>query len=149
MTKTRTLALIMALATGLTGCSAADTAQVDDTIDDATVAAVETAEAVTDTTLTESSAEAIAKVQTTLDVLTAELDGVELDPSVEAAWSEVQVRVTDAVVSAQSEADFDESALGDSLDTFEERLEEAVPSPELWSAWNEFRAALTDFVASA
>lgn len=144
----KTLALILALAAGLTACSAADTAHVDETIDDATAAGVETAEAATGTTLTESSAESIAKVQTTLDVLTAELDGAEVGQSVEAAWSEVQVRVTDAVVSAQSEAEFDESALGDSLDTFEERLEEAVPSPELWSAWNEFRAAVTDFVAS-
>ena len=148
MTKTRTGALVLAVAVGMAACSGADTAEVDDTIDDATAAAVDTAEAATDTTLNESSADAVAKLQTTLDVLTAELDDAELDPAVVAAWSEVQVRVTDAVVAAESESEFDSADLEDSLDSFEDTLEETAASPELWSAWDEFRAALADLFGS-
>ncbi|MDX1447506.1 MAG: hypothetical protein R3246_00450 [Acidimicrobiia bacterium] len=148
MTKKQVLALIMVLATGLSACSPADADGIDDTIDDATAAAIETAESATDTTLSEDSAESLAKLQTTLDVLTAQLAGVELDPSMEAAWSEIQVRVTDAVVSARLDMEFDQSTLVDSLDAFEDALEQTSPSPDLWSAWNEFRDAWTMFVAA-
>lgn len=146
MKKTRMLALTLVLAAGVTACSGTDT--VDDTIDDATAAAVETAEEATDTTLAEDSAEAVAKLQTSLDVLTAELDDAELDPAVETAWSEIQVRVTDAIVAAQAETEFDDSVLEDSLDSFEEQLDAAEPAEELESAWDEFRSALSSLIAS-
>jgi uncharacterized lipoprotein YajG len=62
----------------LAACSA-QPGSVDSVIDDAAAAGIEQAEDVTGTTLGSDSAEAIAKLQTSLDVVSAEMAEVRSD----------------------------------------------------------------------
>lgn len=125
--------------------SGTDTADIDSTIDDATAAAVDEAEAATDTTLTPENADAVAKMQTSMDLVSEEIQDADVDPDLAVAWTEIQARVTDAV---QANADVDGSSLISMMDALESQLS-LEANPEFESAWADFRAEFEAFVSSS
>jgi len=144
MKKMITTTLVAALM--LTAC--ADGSTVDESIDDATAAGVDAAVEVTDTTLSDNSAEAVAKLQTSLNVLTAQFDQSAVAPELETAWAELQARVADATIAAGLDSDFDTSELESAVESFDERLDAVDTEPVLEDAWTEFRSALDTFIDS-
>jgi hypothetical protein len=145
MKKMITTTLLAALM--LTAC-AGDGADVDESIDDATAAGVDAAVEATDTTLSDDSAEAVAKLQTSLNVLTAQFDESAVAPEIETAWAEIQARVTDAAIAVQLDPDFDTSELESAVESFDEQLDTVDTDPVLEDAWIEFRSALDAFIDS-
>jgi hypothetical protein len=119
----------------------------DGTLDDAVAGAVEGAESITDTTLTSGAADAIAKLQTSLGVLTTQMEASAVAPQLDVAWAELRARVTDAAVAAQMGSDIDTGDLEVAVDSFESRMGEIDAEPALRDAWAEFRAMLAEFVA--
>jgi ABC-type glycerol-3-phosphate transport system substrate-binding protein len=126
-------------------CSGTDAGDIDSAIDDATATAVDQAEEATNTTLTAENAEAIAKLQTSMDVVSAEFQDADLGADLAVAWTEIQARITDAV---QTNASFDASELRAMIDTIESQVA-LDANPEFASAWAEFRAEFDEFVASS
>lgn len=126
-------------------CSGTDAGDVDSAIDDATATAVDQAEEVAGTTLTAENADAVAQLQTSMDVVAEEIQDADLGADLAVAWTEIQARVTSAV---QGNADFDASELTALIDTLESQV--AVDAtPEFESAWARFRAEFDEFVASS
>lgn len=124
----------------MASCSAgSDTGDIDDAVDDAIVGAVDEAEAATNTTLTAEAADAVAKLQTSMDLVTTQIDESDLEADLSVAWTEIQARISDVMAGA----DFDPSALRSMLDTVETQVD-LDANPEFESAWAEFR---TDFEA--
>lgn len=144
--KSRLLAASFASVLVVGACAAADDTDVGGAVDDAAETAIEGAETVTETTMGSGAAEATAKLQTTLDVMTSELETAEADPDLAVAWAEIQARVADAIVAIQSDPDFDMSDLESTLDSFESELAAVDPDIEVESAWAEFRLALDSFL---
>ena len=145
--KTRTRKTLAGLAAVMLvgACSGTDTGDVDSAIDDATETAVDQAESATDTTLTAENAEAVAKLQTAMDAVSAQIDNADLGADLAVAWTEIQARISDAV---ESNADFDASELSGLMDTLESQVE-LDANPDFESAWAEFRAEFDEFVASS
>ena len=129
----------------LAACSA-QPGSVDSVIDDAAAAGIEQAEDVTGTTLGSDSAEAIAKLQTSLDVVSAEMAEADLPDDLTVVWDEIQVRVNEAVVSIQGDPNFDPTSIDLMLDTFQVQLETMDMASDFESAWVEFRADFEAFV---
>ena len=136
------LAAVMLVGACSTGTDAGD---VDSGIDDATETAVDQAEEATGTTLTSENADAVAKLQTSMDIVSAEIQDSDLGPDLAVAWTEIQARVTDAV---EANADFDASELNSLMDTLESQVA-LDANPEFESAWAEFRAEFDEFVSSS
>lgn len=125
--------------------SGTDAGDLDSAIDDATATAVDQAEEVAGTTLTAENEDAVAKLQTSMDVVSAEIQDADLGADLAVAWTEIQARITDAV---QANADFDASELEAMIDALESQV--AVDaSPEFERAWAGFRAEFDEFVASS
>ncbi len=142
----RIVAVSLAAALGLTGCSTG-TGDVGDGAVTGTDP-VATTEGAAGATLPEDYAEAVAKLQTTIDVVTTQLDRAEVPQAALVAWAEVEARVSDAVAQVQSDPGFDMTALGAALDSFEAVLVDIDAGSEVDIAWTEFRAAVDDFVRS-
>lgn len=126
-------------------CSAGtDAGDIDSTIDDAVAGAVDEAEAATDTTLTPANADAVAKLQTSMDLVSAQIEESDLEADLSMAWTEIQARISD--VSAG--ADLDPSALRTMLDAVETQVD-LEANPEFEAAWTEFRADFEAFLTSS
>lgn len=135
------IAAIMLVAACSGGTDAGD---IDSTIDDAVAGAVDEAEAATDTTLTSANADAVAKLQTSMDLVTAQIEESGLDADLAVAWTEIQARVSDAIAGA----DFDPAALRSMLDALEAQVD-IDANPEFEAAWTEFRTDVEAFVTSS
>ncbi|MEX1003834.1 MAG: hypothetical protein WD990_09880 [Acidimicrobiia bacterium] len=125
-------------------CSGTDTEDIDTAVDDATATAVDQAEQATDTTLSSENADAVAKLQTSMDVVSAQLQDADLGADLAVAWTEIQARVIDAA----NTADFDASELESLMDTLESQVA-LDANPEFESAWADFRAEFDAFVSSS
>lgn len=164
-TRSRIASASLAACVVLAGCTAdsagEDSAGVDNGVTTTTQGTTETTSATTttsaggDTTTTTTgnggaidSAEAIAKLQTSLDALEAQMEGVADEDDLRTAWAEIETRVRDAVTGFQADADFDEAALEEQLDTFETELESADLGAEAEDAWSELREAVRELVGS-
>ncbi len=134
------LAAVMLVA----ACSGTDAGDVDSAIDDATETAVDQAEEVAGTTLTQENADAVAQLQTSMEVVADAIQNSDLDADLAVAWTEIQARVTDAAATA----DFDESELNEMMDTLESQVA-LDENPEFESAWANFRAEFDEFVSSS
>jgi hypothetical protein len=119
------------------------------TLDDAAATAIDQAEDATGTTLGPERSEAIAKLQTSMDVVTAQLETGDFGQDLIVTWAEIQTRVSDAVVSVQADPDFNAAALESILDAFGAQLAAFGSQPELEGAWTEFRAAFDEFIAGS
>lgn len=126
-------------------CSGTDAGDVDSAIDDATESAVDQAEEATGTTLTSENADSVAKLQTSMDIVSSEIQDADLGPELAVAWTEIQARVIDAV---DTNANFDASELSALMDTLESQVA-LDANPEFESAWAEFRAEFDEFVSSS
>lgn len=142
----KTIATTLMATMALTACG--ETTGVDGAIDDTATDAIDGAENLTGTTISGDTAEAVAKLQTSLDVLAAEVEDIDAPADLQAAWAELEARATDATLSAQIDADIDASDLEAAVDEFDERLEDVEPTPVLEQAWAEFRSALDTLIAS-
>ena len=146
MTNRRMLSTALAAVLTLSACvTEADGG--DRGTDDVVAGAVEGAESITGTTLSSGAAEVIAKVQTSLDVLTAQMDASAVAPELEVAWAELRARVTDAAVAAQLDSAIDPGDLEAAIDSFESRIGEVDAEAALRDAWADFRSDLAEFVA--
>jgi len=131
----------------LSACTAAaDTTDLEDSLDEATESAIVQAEDATDTTLGNESAEAVAKLQTSMDIVTGQLQEIDLGEDATVAWAEIQARVSDVVASVQADPDFDRSAIDSILDAFEAQIAASEPASEFEAAWAEFRADFEAFL---
>ena len=141
---TRTKKTLAALAAVLVvgACSGTDT--VDEAVDDATATVVSQAEDATGTTLSADNADAVAKLQTSMDLVSTEIEEADLGPELAVAWTEIQARVTDAL----DGANFDASELSALMDTLESQVT-LDDNPEFESAWAEFRAEFETFASSS
>lgn len=142
-TPTQRISACIAAVTLLASCSAG-TDEIDSNVDDAIGGAVDQAEAVSDTTLTSANAEAVAKLQTSMDVVTAEIEDSDLEADLSVAWTEIQARISDISVGA----DFDPTALRSMLDALETQVDTDA-NPDFEAAWNEFRADFEAFLTSS
>ena len=145
--RTRTQKTLVGLAAVMLvgACSSGtDAGDIDSTIDDATAAAVDQAESATDTTLSSENAEAVAKMQTTMDLVSEEIQAADVDADIAVAWTEIEARVTDAI---ETDVDVDASALRSMMDALESQVS-LDAHPELESAWADFRAEFDAFVSS-
>ena len=143
-TRTRKMFAGLAAVMLIAACSGTDAGDVDSAIDDATETAVDQAEEATGTTLTSENADSVAKLQTSMDLVTDQIQEADLGPELAVAWTEIQARVTDAL----DDADFDASELSALMDTLESQVA-LDDNPEFGSAWAEFRADFDDFVSSS
>lgn len=129
----------------LASCSAGtDAGEIDSTVDDAITEAVDQAEAASDTTLPSANADAVAKLQTSMDVVTAEIEDSDLEADLSVAWTEIQARISDLPTGA----DFDPTALRSMLDALEGQVD-IDANPEFEAAWTEFRADFEAFLTSS
>ena len=150
MTRTKkTLALALAGSMALAACSSATTDGVEGAIDDATGTIAEGAEDVTGTTMSAETSEAVAKLQTSVDVVTEELGEADASADVMTAWNEMTARVSTAIVAAETDTPFDASAVEDTLNRFESTIEQSDVADSLGTAWEDFRTSLQLFLDAA
>lgn len=143
----RLLAGTLAAVVVLAACSSGDTTGVESTVDDATATVASQAEETTGTTMSEETDEAVAKLQTSLDVVTSELESAQLDADLMAAWDEIQVRATSAIASAEASGSLDTQGIETTLDEFESTLTTQNVEPTVIDAWTEFRLSFESFLS--